>query len=411
MNIKETLNTYKGLPKEIYILFIGKIVNSIGSFVHPLMTLILTQQIGLSNSQAGEIITMSLICQAPAVILGGKLADKIGRRKVIIIFQLLGAICLFSCGFMEPSLNMAYIMILSSCFYSMSSPAYDALNADLTTEENRQRAYSLLYMGVNIGFSIGPILGGLLYKKYLPLVFIFDASTTLISLALFIKYVKETMNNKFCSMNEVSTDIELSQKQSTIKILYQRPILIFFSLAMLIYHFGYSQVGFALPLQLQEIFNDSGATVYGVVAGFNGFIVILLTPILTSLTKTYNPIKIMSLGGMFYAVSFLLYGAVNREYLFLFAMFIMTTGEVLVAINQGAFIASRIPETHRGRISSILPLIIGVGNGIGPILMGGFIDYYGMFQAWILVFIIVLSGALFMRTLTLFDNTKEEVIE
>lgn len=58
MNFKEIFETYKGLEKEIYILFIGRIVNSLGAFVHPLMALILTQKIGMSVAEAGMFVTM-----------------------------------------------------------------------------------------------------------------------------------------------------------------------------------------------------------------------------------------------------------------------------------------------------------------------------------------------------------------
>ena len=47
MRKNNVLSTYKGLPKEFYVLFIGRIINCIGSFVHPLMSLILTEKIGL----------------------------------------------------------------------------------------------------------------------------------------------------------------------------------------------------------------------------------------------------------------------------------------------------------------------------------------------------------------------------
>ena len=414
MSLKDTLNTYRGLPREIYILFIGKIVNSIGAFVHPLMTLILTQKIGLTSKEAGYIITLLAICQVPSLILGGKLSDKIGRRKVIITFQLLGAICLLICGFINPSIEMAYIIILSSCFYSISSPAYDALNADLTTSENRQKSYSLLYMGVNIGFAIGPILGGMLYNDYLNILFIGDAVTTLISLGLFIKFIPETMNkqkNIEVGLNRSILDTTIKEDESTFKVLLKIPILILFSLVMLTYQFGYTQIGFTLPIQLEELFGQNGASIYGFVAGINGLAVIILTPILTNITKKNNPIKIMSLGGIFYGVSFLMFGIVKSAVLFYIIMFIMTIGEVLVAINQGAFIANRTPISHRGRISSILPLIMGVGRAIGPSITGSIIYKYSMLTGWIIVSAIVITGAIIMNLLVLIDKQIYEDVK
>lgn len=407
MDLKKNLSTYKGLPKEIYILFIGRIVNSLGAYVHPLMALILTQKIGLSVIEAGYFVTILSICQAPCMILGGKLADSIGRKKVIIIFQLLGAISLIICGIMEPSINMANLIIISSCFYSISSPAFEALNADITTSQNRKIAYSLLYMGTNIGFSIGPIIGGLLYENYLPLIFIGDGITTLIALCLIIVFVKESYNKKEVVVkNEELSELEQNVEGSTIKVLLKRPILIFFAIGALLYSFAYSQWGFALPIQLGDLFSEKGAKLYGILGGFNGIIVICLTPIITSITKKMSILKAMAFGGLFYAIAFGMFGFIKIPVLFYLAIFIMTIGEILITINQGTFIANNTPASHRGRISSILPLIVGAGYAFGPMIMGEVIDKYTIFTGWIIVSISGLLGMFIMIILGRYMNNK-----
>ena len=246
--MKNLLNTYKGIPREIYILFIGKIVNALGAFVQPLMSLILTQKLGMSAGEAGEFVTFMAVCQVPCIIIGGKLTDTIGRKKVITIFQILGILMLIICGIIPLSLTTAKFMILSSCFYSMSTPAYDALNADLTNESNRKSSYSLLYMGVNIGFSIGPIIGGFLYKDYLPLIFIGDAATTVVALLLIMFYIKEPKREK-----EVASDYDEDCKTSTLSVILKRPILIFFPLMMLLFQFAYSQWVFSITYSAGRI--------------------------------------------------------------------------------------------------------------------------------------------------------------
>ena len=95
---------------------------------------------------------------------------------------------------MGPSINMIYVLMLASMSMVIAGPAHDALIADLTTPKNRDGAYALSYMGWNIGFAIGPIIGGLLYENYLPLVFIGDAVTALISLSLIFIFIKETIH-------------------------------------------------------------------------------------------------------------------------------------------------------------------------------------------------------------------------
>ena len=397
--MKNLLSPYKGLPKEIYILFIGKIVNCIGAFVHPLMSLILTQRIGMSAYEAGQFVTILAVCQVPCMILGGKLSDSIGRRKVIIIFQVLGAMMLIICGIIPTTVTTAKILILSSCFYAISSPAYDALNADLTHEGNRKEAYSLLYLGVNIGFSIGPILGGFLYKNYLPLIFIGDAITTIIALVLFIVYVKEPKHNKVINEdNEYDKDnvIDEYREISTIKVLFKRPILILFPIMMLLYQFSYSQWGFSLPLQMGELFGSDGAKFYGYLGAFNAFIVIVSTPLLTHKTKKHNALNIMSLGGILYGMCFLVLGFSKVMPMFFIAVFSLTIGEILIAINSSAFIANNTPPSHRGRISAIIPMISGAGYALGPMIMGKIIDSSGIFLGWMIVTIVCFVGGIGM---------------
>lgn len=399
--MKNLLSPYKGLPKEIYILFIGKIVNCIGAFVHPLMSLILTQRIGMSAYEAGQFVTILAVCQVPCMILGGKLSDSIGRRKVIIIFQVLGAMMLIICGIIPTTVTTAKILILSSCFYAISSPAYDALNADLTHEGNRKEAYSLLYLGVNIGFSIGPILGGFLYKNYLPLIFIGDAITTIIALVLFIVYVKEPKQNKAIDETDKSeydkdNVIDEYRENSTIKVLFKRPILILFPIMMLLYQFSYSQWGFSLPLQMGELFGSDGAKFYGYLGAFNAFIVIVSTPLLTHKTKRYNALNIMSLGGILYGMCFLVLGFSKVMAMFFVAVFSLTIGEILIAINSSAFIANNTPPSHRGRISAIIPMISGAGYALGPMIMGKIIDSSGIFLGWMIVTIVCFIGGIGM---------------
>lgn len=399
------------MPREIYILFIGKIVNCLGAFVHPLMSLILSQRIGLSATECGKFVTLLAICQIPCIMFGGKLSDSIGRRKVIITFQLLGALMLIICGIIPTSILTAYIMILSSCFYSLSTPAYDALNADLTNTHNRKSSYSLLYMGVNIGFSVGPIIGGLLYEKYLPIIFIGDALTTLIALSLLIIFIKEPNRDKIESKDE---DDKLQEKVegSTFKVLLQRPVLILFPLIMLLYQFAYSQWGFAVPLQLGSLFGESGAKLYGLLGGFNGLIVIIFTPILTSITRKNNIINVMSLGGFLYGVCFLLISVATDMPLFYSAIFVLTIGEVLISINSSTFIANNTPSSHRGRVSSMIPLISGAGYAFGPRIMGSIIDSKGNFISFIIVGVVAIIGAALMLYLNKLNlRTKVEDIK
>lgn len=395
---RKIISPYRGLPKEIYILFISRIINSMGTFVFPLLSLILTQKIGFTKVQAGSFVTLLAVCQVPSMLIGGKLVDSFGRKKIIFVFQTLGSLCYLYCGLIKPSMHMALVIVLASSLYSMAGPAFDAVSADLTTPSNRKGAYSLLYMGFNIGFAVAPIIGGLLYKNYLSLIFIGDAITTLLSLTLFTIFIKETMKEKVDLVTD-KTNLENHEAGSVFKVLLKRPILIYFALIMFIYQFAYAQWGFTLPLQMGDVFGSDGAKFYGLIAGLNGFFVILFTPILTLLLSKVKPIKAMALGGFLYAIAFgLLCIASHLAFYFLF-VFIMTMGEIIISINNGTFVANHTPASHRGRINSILPLISGAGFAIGPMIMGSVMEKYGHAITWSIISVFVLFGAIFMLLL------------
>lgn len=167
------LNQYKGLPKVIYIIVLANIINSLGTFVRPLMALFLTDKLNYSTSYAGFIIMITSILFVPASLMGGKLSDMFGRKPIIIICNLLSAVSLLLCAkFFNPS-SFIFLVLSASFWQAMADPAIGAIMADMTNSTNRKTAFSLSYLGANLGFSIGPMLAGSLSFCIYPSAFKF----------------------------------------------------------------------------------------------------------------------------------------------------------------------------------------------------------------------------------------------
>lgn len=406
--ISALLDPYRGLPKEIYVIFISRIINAMGCFVMPLLTLILTEKIGLSKEISGAYISVSGLLFMPAAMIGGKLTDIIGRKKVIIIFDFISAMLYIVCGFMNPSISMIYVLMIASMCMAIAGPAHDALIADLTTPQNRDGAYALSYMGWNIGFAIGPIVGGLLYENNLPLIFIGDAVTALISLSLILIFIKETIHLTKHEVTIEGRNLETREEGTIISVLLKRPILIYFALCTLGYNFVYSQWSFMMPIHSKLNFLSLGAKYYGLMAGFNGLIVMLFTPLITKMSENAKHIRKMIYGGLLYAFGFGMLGILNTLPFFFVSVFIFTLGEIILSISIAPFIANHTPMSHRGRMNAVLPIIFGMGYTLGPITMGKALGYISIESAWLILGLIALISSIFMCFLEKYDKRENK---
>lgn len=406
--LKDLLSPYRGLPKEVYVIFFARIINAMGCFVMPLLTLILTNKIGLSSGDAGEMISLAGLCFVLPSLIGGKLADTIGRKRVIIVFDTLAAGFYIACGFMEPSINMVYMIMAAGASMSTAGPAHDSLIADLTTPENRSSAYALSYMGWNIGFAVGPLIGGMLYENHLPIVFIGDAATALISLCLIMTFIKETIGSTKADVSDESRVLEKRETGSIISVLRKRPVLIYFALILFGYNFAYAQWSFMMPIHATQNFGEAFSGKYfGGMASYNGLIVMLFTPLITKLTAHIKNIRCVVYGGIIYAVGFGMLGFLNTLPFFFLSVFIFTIGEIVLSINTTPFIINHTPASHRGRMSAVLPMIMGAGHMVGPMVMGRTIMVTGIETGWIIVGGFVGACALLMILLEKYDDKRK----
>ncbi|MBE2978712.1 MFS transporter [Priestia megaterium] len=390
------LSTYKGLAPSVYFLFIARTINSLGDFVYPLITMYLTLKLGMNENQTGFFVTLAAIAAGPGVLLGGYLGDRIGRKNIIIGGQLFASILVFVSIFYINTLTVAYLLILSMFFMSVTRPIYNAMLIDLTQNDGeRKSAFSLLYLGINIGIAIGPLVAGVFFEDYLKGVFIGISLCTFISTLLIILFVKESRISNNTS-EVISNSVE---SKNSFVVLFKRPILFSFILLSILNFFIYIQYSFSMPLQMNSLFDQKGPALYGSLMTVNAISVIVLTPILNSLTKKMLPILIIAIGALFYALGFGMFYVANIYFLISICTIIWTIGEIMVQTNLNVYIAKHSPASHRGRFNGFLLFIGSLGYSLGPYIMGKYINKFGVNLAWPLIFLIGIVYALSMYVL------------
>lgn len=383
------IRQYQGLPRDIYVLFLAKIISAVGMFVYPFLTLFLSNRLGFTEEKVGFYLLLLSITYVPAAMIGGKIADHSNRKRTILVGTLFAELALIVSGFLVESVLIVYFIILATFFLNLCQPVYGAMLMDLTTPSNRQESFSLIYLGNNIGGAIGPLIAGLLFVNYTAWIFFGEALLNIVAIILIALYIQETKPNHedYTKIaQDESRHKEKAEEGSVFQALQKSPLLVLFGLCTTLLTFAYSQISFLIPLQMEDLFGiQDGAKYFGILFSLNCLIVVLGTPILVLLTKGLDPLINVVIVSLLYMAGFGFYGVAEHLSMFLFLTLIWTSGEILFVTNTGVYVANHTPVSHRARFQSVFTIIQDFGRAIGPLIVGSFLMRHSIPQAWLLI--------------------------
>ena len=382
--MKQAFQMYSGLRKEVYILCFGRFVTAVGSLIWPMLTLILKSKLGYNAEQVALWFLIFGILQVPFGLISGKLSDKYNKRNLIIIFDLITVILYLITAILPLTTGSLCLYYIGSLFQRMEWAIYDALIAELTRDEEREKAYSLQYLGNNMGVVFAPTLGGLLFNNYLWLSFIIAGAAVFLSTVLIFRYVPEIIVK-----SENDNTYEEQEEGSLMEILKMRKILLWFALILCVNDMIYAQFGYLLPIQMDEMFLAQGAVFFGIMTSINGAVVICFTPLLTQLTIKWQDYERMLVGSLLEIIGLCSYFFYQDNLVFyVLSMVVFTIGEVLHTLGHTPYLSKRIPASHRGRFMSVQNLLKTLSSSVGNTIVGKVVVLYTFRQGWIVVFVI-----------------------
>ena len=394
---------YRGLRREIYILSFGRMVTNLGSMIWPVMTMILSQKLGFSAAEISYFFVGSGIIMLPANLLGGRLADRFNKKWMIVSCDCVSIVCFFISAAIPLGIGTIALFVIAGIFQSMEYPAYDALFADLSTTKDRERAYSLDYLGANLGLVLSPTIAGLLFKDYLWLSFLISGVSIALSTILIAVRVRDVTPVE--DTGEEAAYQEKKDGASVFTILKENPLLLLYLLCGTLYAAAYGQYNFIMPLDLAAVHGDAGAVIFGTVSSLNCITVVLFTPIITRLFARMRDTGKMLTGRLLvfagYLVFLLLLGFVPGYYL---AMLIFTWGEIFDVLASGPYVSTRIPASHRGRINGLMSVVYAAVTGVVDLVVGQLYDRAGSSRTWVLILAVTLASAAAAILLRAFDQ-------
>ncbi|WP_262506534.1 MFS transporter [Sphingobacterium sp. T2] len=189
------INSYKGLSQAAWLLALVILINRTGSMVIPFLGMYMSSELGFSKTQIGLVLGCFGLGAVCGSWLGGWLTDRFGNFKVQAI-SLMAVIPLF---LVLPAFTtfegLAPMIFLLSVVADTFRPANSVSVARYAKPENITRAYSLNRMAVNLGFSIGPALGGFLATISYHWIFYGNAIAAGLACIVFIYFFKNRKPN------------------------------------------------------------------------------------------------------------------------------------------------------------------------------------------------------------------------
>ena len=381
------LNQYRGLKREVYVLFYGRVMTSMGGLVWPLMTLILSNKMGMSATQIANLLLVMSIIQLPCTLIGGKVADYFNKKYVIVVCDMVTVISYMICGFIPLSYISIALFYIAGIFASFEYPSYDALVADLTSSDEREKAYSLNYLGMNLGLVLSPTIGGMLFANHLNLAFIITSLATFSSTLLIFFFIKDVKRKE--DENTVKNIYEEEINSSALEVLFGKKSILLYTFLAGLTGLVYSQFNFLIPLNLEVSFGEMGATFFGMLTSINAITVIVGTPVLTNLLSKMRDIHKLVLGISLEVFGLAMYIFIqDMLWLSFISMVIFTLGEISNTLGNTPYITRRIPASHRGRISAIATVFATLFQSVSQKGVAFLVDTQTLAFVWVVITVI-----------------------
>ena len=369
----EVRATAGGLPRTYWYLWTGTLVNRLGTFVVPFLALYLTRERGFRVEEAGLVVSLHGAGGVLAGLVGGTLADRVGRRATLLSGLWLGSAAMLSLGFARATWHIAVSAFLLGLLGELYRPAVAAAIADVVRPEDRPRAYGLLYWVVNVGFSIAVLLAGLASRLGFLVLFLGDALTTFLYGALVWWKVPETR------LALPGKQAEPSHRPPSLAP-FQDATFLAFALPILLTTFIFTQSNVTLPLDLTS--HGMSPATFGTVLATNGVLVVLLQPFAGRVMGRMRRAAALAWASGLTGLGFGLHAFGANVGLATLAVVVWTLGEVAQSPVASAVVADLAPTEQRGIYQGAYYMLWALAACIAPTLGSWVLGRHGTYALW-----------------------------
>ena len=372
-------NVYQAFPQPFWVLMLGTFIDRLGTnLIMPFLAIYVVEQFDAKITQVGVIYTIFAIGSGLGNFLAGALADRFGRRFTLILGLVCAATARIALGLVNDFTGLYIAAAFAGLFGAISWPAQLAMTADLLGPQKRANGFGIQRVVINSTFALGPLAGGFFGPRigYLPL-FIVDAITSYVVALIIFTRLPETQPQKAHGAPAEN----FAQTLTGYKRVLKDGTFAAFILVTILTVTAYMQMSTTLSVYLVK-YQHMSESFFGALVMLNALIVVFLQIPVTRWASQKPLLLIMIAGTALYLVGFGSYGLPPSAPLFVFAMILISLGEMLVIPTSQALTALLAPLDMRARYVATERLNWIVAQSLGPLAATAIMDRFDAHWVW-----------------------------
>mgnify|MGYP000623554358 CR=1 FL=1 len=389
-------NAYKGLSKEIWILSAVSLINRAGAMVLPFLSLYLMDNLHFTLNDTGTILSFYGIGSLIGTKTGGWLADKIGYFKTQFWSLFLASFMFVLLLTVDSFYGLCLMIMGTSAIADIFRPANLASVSAYSKRENLTRSIGLNRLAINLGYAIGPAVGGMLviYSGY-DVLFIVDGITCLLASLVFYYFLSPK-----------------GKKQETKKQLIKENIpspfrdrqFLFFLVAIIMSAIGFMQLFYTQPIFWKNNFQLSEDQI-GLLIALNCLLVVLIeVPLLFKIENKVSSMKMVALGAVLFSMAYGVYSLSNWILLPIISVVLISLGEIFNFPFANTSALKRSTKENRGQYMGAYAMAFSISHIIAPAAGFWIAEKYSFHTLWLT------TGALLLVSAGIFMSLRNKMV-
>jgi MFS family permease len=373
----------------LWVLSFGWLVSAVGFAASlPFIAIYFNEEYGISLTGIGLFFLAMAVVRSAFQLVGGELSDRMSRQWLLVWSQLFRAgsfvFIALSIGYQWGFWAVAAGLLVNSMLGALFHPVANSLVSDLLPPKERLDGYAITRSAGNLGWAIGPAIGGFAATSSYAVLFWISAAITVASSLIFMLWLRSPESERISERFRMRDLLAIKDDKR----------LAIHSVLVLVLYLVVAQLIVPFSVYTVEMVGIS-KTQLGYLFTLNGLLVVVLQLPITRLLADLKLTTQLALGAVLYFVGYASMGFMGGVVAFGIAITVVTIGECAMSPPSLALTSRMAPPGRMGRYMGIFGFFTMSAWSLGPLYGGFILDQLGHHHiaAWIAIASLALVAA------------------